>query len=176
MLPGRRLVEAARAQAVVLGGGLVIWCDTAAKPNVVEVLTADLAVLGVPHHLMQAVWPPRWPHRRSRPGADVRVRQGPALETLRRQAPLAVRRAALGPLVDSEFDLAVWSLDAAGAEVPAGAVLGLAADWPTWHAWQAAVMGLACAGCSTDLRPRAAGNHRRAYRARRGTARGCQRG
>ncbi|MFJ1756516.1 hypothetical protein [Kitasatospora sp. NPDC088134] len=155
---------------MLLGGGLALWCPTGtgtADPGTaaVEVLAADLAVLGVPYRAVRAVRPPRWPHRRARPGTEVRVRQGPPLEALRCQAPLTVRLADRGPLVDSEFNLAVWGVDADGAEVPAGAVLGLAADWPAWHTWQAAAMGLACAECRTDLRPRAADDHRRAFRA-----------
>ncbi|XKJ11084.1 hypothetical protein ACI1MP_37785 (plasmid) [Kitasatospora griseola] len=62
------------------------------------------------------------PGRRPRLGTEVRILRGQALETLRGQAPLALRLAACGPLVDSEFDLAAWTLGADGVAVPVRAV------------------------------------------------------
>ncbi|MFF2630891.1 hypothetical protein ACFVUN_34650 [Kitasatospora griseola] len=160
----RRLAAAVREHGTLLGAGLAIWHDAAAGSAAADALAADLTLLQVPHRILRAFRPPRRPGRLPRPGAEVRISQGSALERLQHQAPIALRQAARSTPVDSEFDVAAWAHGRDGVAVPAGAVSGLAADWPCWQSWQAAEMGLACAACRTDLRPRAGDDARRAIR------------
>ncbi|MGW4694031.1 hypothetical protein ACWEO1_16750 [Kitasatospora cineracea] len=158
----RRLAGTVREHGTLLGAGLAIWCDTPTVPDA-AMLTADLTLLQIPHRALRAVRPPRRPRRPPRAGVEVRIAQGRPLQELQDQIPLALRQATRSTPADSEFDLAAWELRAEGAAVPAGAMLGLAADWPTWQDWQATEMGLACTGCRTDLRPRTGDDIRPAF-------------
>lgn len=160
----RRIAQASREHGVLVGAGLAIWCDPLAERPDRYQLAADLTVLGVVFEAVPVARPSPVRAGRTCGGYEIRVRQGRALDALTRYMPTtltsSVPRLAR---VDCEFDLAVWRLDRNGDLLPAGAVRGVAADWPRWTGEQAATLGLTCVLCPADLRPQAGDDFRRAF-------------
>lgn len=160
----RRVARACREHGVLVGAGLAVWCGSlAGRPDRYQ-LAADLTTVGVAFESPPAVRPPAARGGPTSAGYEIRVREGRALTVLERRMPTTLASSVPRlPRVDSEFDLAVWRLDRHGDRLPAGAVKGLAADWPRWTGEQAAVLGLVCALCAADLRPQAGDDLRRAF-------------
>lgn len=160
----RRVAWACREHGVLVGAGLAIWCGFLADRPDRHQLAADLTAVGVAFESLPAARPPAVRGGPASGGYEIRVRQGRALSVLERRMPTTLASSVPRlPRVDSEFDLAVWRLDRHGDRLPAGAVKGLAADWPRWTDEQAAVLGLVCVLCAADLRPQAADDFRRAF-------------
>ncbi|MEU1502908.1 hypothetical protein [Streptomyces sp. NPDC005732] len=147
----RRIVATVNASGVLCAGGLALWreVDCGEWKATADEISADLALLEVPHHVVKAF---RYPLAKSwsrgpRRGEEVRVDRED-LAHLVRWMP------SLQQPIDQTQDLPGWGFvmfeprsDSMGI-VP----LALSADWPRWSAKQAAAMGLMCAYCEHDLR------------------------